>query len=190
MYVPNILTLSRFPLGALFLHFHMVNRPILSISCAILACLSDWLDGKLARAWNCMTPFGAQIDPYADKFTCWVLSGVLVWDLGASVQTLLYAPVLIIVFAYDVGLGVLRYVCGRRDIPTNKFAKMKTTFLMTSLLILYADSFVVTPLGNFVAITGIALGWFAAWYAIRAAHTYLCGYKMEWVIPPQIRALL
>lgn len=33
----------------------------------ILAAITDWLDGKLARAWNCVSRFGRIMDSFADK---------------------------------------------------------------------------------------------------------------------------
>lgn len=33
----------------------------------VLAAITDWLDGKLARAWDCVSRFGRIMDSFADK---------------------------------------------------------------------------------------------------------------------------
>jgi CDP-diacylglycerol--glycerol-3-phosphate 3-phosphatidyltransferase len=67
---PNLITLLRIFLipvfiAAYYLPFRWAS--LLAMSLFILAALTDWLDGYLARRLNQSSPFGAFLDPVADK---------------------------------------------------------------------------------------------------------------------------
>lgn len=67
MNVPNLLTLSRLPLSAIL--FAAIDRqwwPVALIA-FLLASLTDWADGYLARLWNQTSAFGRAFDPLIDK---------------------------------------------------------------------------------------------------------------------------
>ena len=73
--LPNAITLLRLVLAAAF--FSLLNAfrypeqgvlwANLAIAVFILAAVSDWLDGWLARRWNAVSPFGRIMDPFCDK---------------------------------------------------------------------------------------------------------------------------
>lgn len=70
MNIPNALTLLRILLIPVFVVlFYMPYSWSFSASAALFAFagLTDWLDGYLARKLNQSTPFGAFLDPVADK---------------------------------------------------------------------------------------------------------------------------
>ena len=67
---PNLLSLLRILLIPLFVLVFYLPGAGMDVACAIifgLAGVTDWLDGYLARKLNQTTPFGAFIDPVADK---------------------------------------------------------------------------------------------------------------------------
>ena len=75
-HIPNIITSIRLVLaGAFFtiLSFYQYEGrgdPLLTYSAFviyILAVVSDWLDGYLARKWHVASAFGRVVDPFADK---------------------------------------------------------------------------------------------------------------------------
>src|SRR6185312_9691390 len=75
-HVPNIITSLRLVLATAFfilLSFYQYERrgdPVLmtfAFAIYILALISDWLDGYLARRWHVPSAFGRVVDPFADK---------------------------------------------------------------------------------------------------------------------------
>lgn len=75
MNLPNKLTLGRIlviPFFVFFLTYNLFDNPnisrIISAVLFILASVTDFLDGYLARSRNLITDFGKFMDPLADKF--------------------------------------------------------------------------------------------------------------------------
>lgn len=62
--LPNVLSLSRFPLALAFLY----ESPLIRMMAIVLAMLTDVLDGHLARRGKNTSRFGAIVDPLSDKF--------------------------------------------------------------------------------------------------------------------------
>ena len=70
MNIPNQLTTLRVILIPVFMFFFTSDMSIGHvIACVvfIVASLTDFLDGHLARKWNLVTNFGKIMDPFADK---------------------------------------------------------------------------------------------------------------------------
>ncbi|HQA98579.1 MAG TPA: CDP-alcohol phosphatidyltransferase family protein, partial [Clostridia bacterium] len=67
MNLPNRLTLLRIALIPLCVLFIILNLNILAGVVFIIASLTDFLDGHIARRDNIVTNFGKFADPVADK---------------------------------------------------------------------------------------------------------------------------
>lgn len=72
-WLPNALVWARLVLAGVFVWL-VSSDPLASDAALlaataifILAAITDWLDGKLARAWNCVSRFGRIMDSFADK---------------------------------------------------------------------------------------------------------------------------
>lgn len=77
--LPNRLTLLRIamiPVFVLLLSFGGIGFQIAAAVVFIAACITDYLDGKIARTRNLVTDFGKFADPIADKLL--VMSGYVV----------------------------------------------------------------------------------------------------------------
>ena len=89
MNLPNQITLARLILAVLF--FILISRfdirdpdPAILNICLIMfivACLTDWLDGYLARRTNQVTALGRVLDPFVDKV---LVCGAFVFFAGAG----------------------------------------------------------------------------------------------------------
>ena len=142
--IPNILTLCRIVMIFVFLilaanggeadnpetRSEWVIRMVASIL-AILAGVTDWFDGYLARKWNQVTDFGALMDPLADKI--FVTAAMIVF-----VQfNLLPARVAVVVISREflvTGLRMLAISKGK-IISADKMGKLKTALQMSMLLL-------------------------------------------------------
>jgi CDP-diacylglycerol--glycerol-3-phosphate 3-phosphatidyltransferase len=70
MTLPNILSFLRFPLAFLFLQENIAYR----VFGIVLAMMTDWLDGFLARRYSQTSNIGRLLDPMTDKFfVCFIL---------------------------------------------------------------------------------------------------------------------
>lgn len=66
----NILTLLRVVLIPVFIMAYKNEKYIGALVVFLIASLTDWLDGQIARKRNTITKFGIIMDPLADKLLC------------------------------------------------------------------------------------------------------------------------
>lgn len=74
--ISNILTFLRAPLAFLFL----IDRVGVRLIALILAMLTDYMDGYVARKTKTTSQFGAKFDPLMDKFFVFFVLGVLLFE--------------------------------------------------------------------------------------------------------------
>ena len=70
MTLPNKITLTRAALSIVMFVFILIPcgwTRLLATLIFIVAASTDWVDGKIARETNTITPFGAIVDPFVDK---------------------------------------------------------------------------------------------------------------------------
>lgn len=89
MNLPNQLTVSRFVLTAAFLVALFIEfrfNTTVALVLFVVASITDWMDGAIARRRNLITSFGTLMDPLADKIlTCCAFialigrGGILAW---------------------------------------------------------------------------------------------------------------
>ena len=63
----NKITIGRIVAVPVFLLLAYLNKPVWAFAVYVLACVSDFLDGYIARHYNQITDFGKFMDPLADK---------------------------------------------------------------------------------------------------------------------------
>lgn len=139
--IPNILTVARLIcvplLPAVFLFFARPYADWFAIGLFVLASITDWLDGHLARKWGQESRFGATMDPIADKAL--VLMALLVISAYSGLAAWIVLPAGIIVFR-EVFVSGLREALGdqARALKVTGLAKWKTTVQMVALTLLFA----------------------------------------------------
>lgn len=143
MNIPTLLTLLRiavipFVVICYFLPFKWAH--LIAMSLFILAAITDWLDGYLARSLSQSTALGAFLDPVADK----LLVAVILVMLASQLQVaLLFIPASIIV-CREIAISALREwmaeIGKRTSVAVNQIAKVKTTFQMIAIGILLGFS--------------------------------------------------
>jgi CDP-diacylglycerol--glycerol-3-phosphate 3-phosphatidyltransferase len=139
MILPNQLTVLRIILTPVFFVLFLSEDPLLiqiSILVFILAAITDWYDGWLARKFNYITEWGKFLDPLADKIlTSTAFIAFVILDIIP-----LWMVLLIII--RDITVTSLRLFAEHRKIPfsTSHSAKWKTflqMFFLYYLLLFY-----------------------------------------------------
>lgn len=85
-YIPNLLTYLRFLLVPAFVILYFNGYNEWAVGALLMSIISDFLDGKAARALNQVSELGILLDPVADKVT----QGVVVICLGITYPMLWY----------------------------------------------------------------------------------------------------
>jgi CDP-diacylglycerol---glycerol-3-phosphate 3-phosphatidyltransferase len=175
MNIPNILTLARIAfIPLLVVLFYLPFSWSMPVAAGLfgLASITDWLDGYLARRWNQSTPFGAFLDPVADKLMVVVALALLIERYDTLLLTL---PALVII-GREIVISALREwmaEMGKRGmVAVSWVGKLKTTMQMVSLLILLA----LPPTHEF-ALLGVVVLYTAAILTLWSMIQYL---KAAW----------
>lgn len=132
--LPNMLTLLRILMIPFFWYLLMYDggdntaSRVAATVVFVLAAITDWLDGWLARKQGLVTTFGKIADPLADK----ALTGVAL--IGLSVLGELWWWVTILIILREVGVTVIRFVVLKHGvIPASRGGKAKTLFQMVGI---------------------------------------------------------
>lgn len=171
MNFPTLLTLLRILVIPLLVVVYYLPLQSKYLICALLfgaAALTDWLDGYLARRWNQMTPFGAFLDPVADKLMVAVALGVLIEAYASWLMTL---PALVII-GREIVISALREwmaeIGARASVAVSWIGKVKTTFQMLAIFLL-----LLTPPATWIAWLGLLLLYIAALLTLWSMIAYL-----------------
>lgn len=170
--VPNLLSMLRLLGVPLFLWLVLVPQADWwALLVLALAGLSDWLDGKIARAWNQTSRLGTVLDPLADRLYIFaallglVIRGIVPWWL---MGILVLRDVLIL-----GALPLLRHF-GYGPLPVNFAGKAATLCLLYSFPLLFLAGYatiaadVARIIGWAFALWGTALYWWAGLlYAVQ-----------------------
>jgi len=173
MNIPNMLTLFRIALIPLFVIVFYLPVPwshTVSAGIFVFAAVTDWLDGYLARKLNQQTPFGAFLDPVADKLMV-VIALVLLVNQQDSIW--FTVPSLIIV-GREILVSALREwmaeIGKRTSVAVSYVGKIKTFTQMVSIVLLLG----IAPEGGSVFLgAGYALYYIAAVLTLWSAWIYL-----------------
>ena len=80
MNLPNKLTVGRMIAVPFFIAAYMMEYYLAAFVIFVLASVTDWLDGYLARKWNMVSNFGKIMDPLADKILVYSAFCMMVQD--------------------------------------------------------------------------------------------------------------
>ncbi|MDF2491336.1 MAG: CDP-diacylglycerol--glycerol-3-phosphate 3-phosphatidyltransferase [Pseudomonas sp.] len=147
MNIPNLLTVLRvllIPIIILLFYMPYHWSYIAASSVFAVAAATDWLDGYLARRLQQSTPFGAFLDPVADKLMVAVALVLLVQEHHNFWLTL---PATVII-GREIVVSALREwmaeIGARAHVAVSSLGKWKTAAQMLALVILLANPAVLT----------------------------------------------
>ena len=157
MNTPNKITITRFILTIILIAIMVfpynscnINIPYLGntgfnvidlVGCIIfiVASITDFVDGHLARKNNLVSDFGKFMDPLADKFL--VNSSLII----LAVQKSNFLPVLIVVLMIgrDIAVDGIKLISAKkgRTVAANIYGKLKTVFQMIAIPVIFLNGF-------------------------------------------------
>lgn len=120
------------PVFVIFALIHAQWAQYVALLIYILACITDMLDGKIARKHNLVTDFGKFADPIADKLL--VMSALVVLVESHRMPSW----ICIVMLAREFIISGFRLVAagGGKVIAAGKLGKLKTVFQMSSTIAL------------------------------------------------------
>ncbi len=152
MNLPNKLSLLRIALVPVMVALFLWQTPrtlLFALVVFIIASITDFLDGHIARKYNLVTDFGKFIDPIADKLlviTALVLitcSGMVIVPKFTNLGAYIGIISLIIVIAREFAISGLRLVAANNGtvIAADKLGKLKTVTQILAIVILLFSCF-------------------------------------------------
>ena len=138
----------------------------------VVAALTDWFDGYLARRWNQTSSFGAFLDPVADKL---MVAGALLLlvELGRTTAVLAF-----IIIGREIAISALRewmaQIGASKSVAVSSLGKVKTIAQMIAIpMLLYKaplfeviDTLLIGTILLYVA--AVLTLWSMAYYLRRA----------------------
>jgi CDP-diacylglycerol--glycerol-3-phosphate 3-phosphatidyltransferase len=169
--LPNVLTLIRIALIPIFILFYYLPWHYAHLAAALIfmvASFTDWLDGYLARRLHQVSPFGAFLDPVADKL---LVSCSLLMLVGNQEIYYITIPAIIIV-GREIVISALREwmaELGRRaSVAVSYVGKVKTVFQMVALILLI----LYRPGLELLNVCGVILLWLSSILTIWSMVIY------------------
>ncbi|MEZ5661210.1 MAG: CDP-diacylglycerol--glycerol-3-phosphate 3-phosphatidyltransferase [Burkholderiaceae bacterium] len=178
--LPNLLTWARVVAIPLLVALYMLplateTRNLAATTLFIVAAVTDWLDGYLARRLGQMTPFGAFLDPVADKLI--VCAALVVLVSLARVDAL----IALIIIGREITISALREWMARigrsASVAVQGIGKLKTAVQMTAIpLLLYDGEIWGWPTrepGRLLIVVAAILTVWSMFYYLRKAWPHL-----------------
>ncbi|MFN7101589.1 MAG: CDP-diacylglycerol--glycerol-3-phosphate 3-phosphatidyltransferase [Pseudorhizobium sp.] len=176
--IPNLLTYARIVAVPIIVLCFFVEGRLESSDFArwaglaifVVASITDYLDGYLARIWNQTSNIGRMLDPIADKLL--IASVLLLMAADGTIAGWSIWAAIVILCREILVSGLREYLAALKvAVPVTRIAKWKTTIQMVSIAFLLAG-----PAGDkvlpYTTETGITLLWIAAVLTIYSGYDY------------------
>ena len=176
--IPNLISLSRILLLAIATTLYFMGQFAVALAIGIVAALTDYLDGYVARRTGQVTRLGEILDQFADL--CYESTALTI-----AVHRGFFPHYVILIYAFREfwTLSVRRYMAGlRKNIPSSIIGKAKTNFLMWGLLPTYLSIAGVLPqwepalgtAGRTIIYIALGLSWVSG---IGYTKAFVSGYE-------------
>jgi CDP-diacylglycerol--glycerol-3-phosphate 3-phosphatidyltransferase/cardiolipin synthase len=171
--IPNLLTWARILLiplvvGVYYLPLSVVEQNLIATGAFLVAAVTDWVDGWLARMLNQTSAFGAFLDPVAEKL---MVAAALVMLVKLDRADAILA---FIIIGREIAISALREwmanIGAAKSVAVSMIGKLKTIAQMTAIPLLLWDR----PLGPLdVRLLGTWSLWIAAVLTLWSMAYYL-----------------
>lgn len=150
-----------------------ILRHILLTALFILAAITDWLDGYLARRMGMTSAFGRFLDPVADKLMVAAALIVLVqWH-----PNIVMATCAIVIISREIAVSALREwmaeLGARTSVAVSYVGKLKTTFQMIAISVLLLNWQSLEMIGYGLMVVAVILTLWSMMIYLKAAWPYL-----------------
>ena len=184
--IPNILTLARIALIPVFLliaywppavgvngHDGGMTRHLVLTGIFVIAAITDWFDGYLARTLNQTSAFGRFLDPVADKLMVAAALIVLVqWKPSIAM-----AFAAIVIISREITVSALRErmaeLGARTNVAVSTVGKYKTAFQMIAITVFLLNWQPLETLAYGLLYTSVILTLWSMFIYLKAAWPYL-----------------
>jgi CDP-diacylglycerol--glycerol-3-phosphate 3-phosphatidyltransferase len=169
---PDFLTILRFILTIPILILMVQNNLVADVTALILyiiAAISDYYDGVLARRWNQVSNFGRFFDPLADKF---MVSSILILMVF---EKIIDPWLLMVLINRDLIVGGVRSLASSKGLVIGASAsgKWKTAVQMVSIpIVILGNHYEI----NLVYYFGYGLLWFTTILSLYSGLGYINSY--------------
>jgi len=170
----NILTMSRIAAIPAIVGLLLVQGLVwhwIALALFILACVTDWFDGYVARRLDQVSPLGRFLDPIADKLVVAAVLLILVSIGHIDGWSILAA---LVILCREILVSGLREFLAelKVSVPVSRIAKYKTVLQMVAVGFLIAG-----PAGELILPGTVAFGlmllWIAAMLTLYTGWDYL-----------------
>lgn len=175
--LPNYLTYLRIAaVPALVAVFYLPGEwgYVLSAGIFLVAGITDWLDGYLARTWEAQSNIGRFLDPIADKLLVVTALMLLTGEqrAGYADGQAMMIPAIAIVCREILVSGLREFLAEIRvSVPVSNLAKWKTGVQMVAIFLLLLGN--GGPHWLYSGILGNLLLWLAALLTLFTGYAYL-----------------
>lgn len=170
--LPNVITLSRIALLLAAACIYFYTSEGLGIILAVVAGVTDYLDGMIARRTNQVSRLGEVLDQFSD--VCFESLALTV-----AVARGFFPPIVLVIYLYrEFWVTTVRRFMAHHhlNIPTNFYGKLKTNFLMWCFLptFLTVGGYLptlqpwMTYLARFGITVGLLMGYVSGYFYTRA----------------------
>ncbi|QKX01651.1 CDP-diacylglycerol--glycerol-3-phosphate 3-phosphatidyltransferase [Wolbachia endosymbiont of Cruorifilaria tuberocauda] len=167
--LPNLLTISRaLAIPAIILSFYIENKyaNLITISIFMFACVTDFFDGYLARAWKVQSKFGKLFDPIADKLI--VISTIIMLIYRHKINDFTIIPSVIIICREVLVSGLREFlIATNTSLPVSKVGKIKTFLQMVAVVALIVNDYEAAQCIGTVCL------WIAAIITVWSGYNYV-----------------
>ena len=171
--LPNLLTYARIAMVPVLVAMFFVPGDAgrwIAFSVFVVASVTDFIDGYIARAWQQQSRLGAMLDPIADKLL--VAAALLLLAANETIAGISLFAAVIILSREILVSGLREFLATLQvSVPVTRLAKWKTAIQMTAIAVLLAG-----PAGDavlpYTTETGIVLLWIAAVLTLYTGYDY------------------
>ena len=173
--LPNILTYGRIAavpvLVALLFFYDSDSARWAAFGIFVAACITDWLDGYLARIWQQQSNLGRMLDPIADKLLVGATLLMLVYTRDIGGWSIWAA---IIILSREILVSGLREFLAELNVKVHvtQLAKWKTAFQFIALAMIIIGPAAAKFLPHLTE-GGIVILWMSALLTLVTGFDYL-----------------